>query len=285
MAGAMKRVSLGLSLALLFPASALGQIAPELPAQSPRARVEQRVGLTDLWVDYGSPAVRGREIWGALVPYGELWRAGANLNTRVHFSRDAQVGDVEVPAGTHGLFAIPGSETWTVVLNRRSDAWGTGGYDPSLDVARIEVPVAEAPHRERLTFSFSDTTLQETRLDLEWAGVRVSVPIAVDTDRHVEAEIAAATGRAWIPHERAARYLLDQGKDLERALRYAEQSVAIDANWRNLWVEARLLAELGRKRDAVKTAKRAKQLGDGSPAFEFHAPQMDEAIARWKGKS
>jgi hypothetical protein len=265
--------------------AAFAQPAPELPDASPRARVEQKVGLTEMWVDYSSPARKGRDVWGSLVPYGQLWRTGANLNTLIHFSREATFGGTEVPAGTYGLFSIPGEDQWTVILNRETEAWGTGGYVQAKDAARVTVePVEETP-RERMTFIFSETTADSTRLDLEWAGLRVSVPIEVDTESHVMAEIEAATSRAWLPHERSARYLLEQGKDLKKAMSFIDQSIAIQANWRNLWVKARILGALGRDEEAVRTAKKAKRLGDDSGAFRFYAPQMDEAIARWKGKS
>lgn len=281
----MKARLLALVALALHPNVALAQPAPELPDASPRARVEQKVGLTEMWVDYSSPARNGRDIWGGLVPFGELWRTGANLNTLIHFSREATFGGVEVSAGTYGLFTIPSEDEWTVVLNRETEAWGTGDYDQAKDAARVTTEPVESPARERMTFIFSETTPSSTRLDLEWAGLRVSVPIEVDTEGHVMAEIEMATSRAWLPHERSARYLLDHGKDLKQAMSFIDQSIAIQANWRNLWVKARILGALGREKEAVKTAKKAKRLGDDSGAFRFYAPQMDEAIDRWKGKS
>lgn len=281
----MKHISTALFALTLSSSVASAQVAPELPAASPRVRVEQEVGLTKVWVDYSSPAMNGRPIWGELVPYGQMWRTGANLNTMLHFSRDASFGGVEVPAGTYGMFTIPGEDEWTVILNEKTDAWGTGGYDEARDVARVKVKPIQALGRERLTFIFSNTTSNGTRLDLEWAGLRIAVPITIATEQHVEAEITAATQRAWVPHERSARYLLEQGRDLKRALSYVDQSIAIDANWRNLWVKARILGALGKKKEAIETAKKAKRLGDDSGAFQFYAPQMDAAIDGWKGKS
>ena len=190
-----------------------------------------------------------------------------------------------MPAGAYGLLTIPGEDTWTVILNEQTEAWGTGGYDEAKDAARVTAPPADVPGRERMTFIFSDTTPSQTRLDLEWAGLRVSVPIEVDTKAHVQAEIDNATRLAWVPHERSARYLLDERRDLEQALSYAEQSIAIQENWRNLWVKARILGALGQKRAAIKTTQKAKERGDDSGAFQFYGPQMDEAIDRWKGKS
>jgi len=272
-------------VAASWAAPAAADPAPELPAKSPLVRVEQQVGLTPIWVEYSSPARRGRTIWGELVPYGELWRTGANANTLLHVGRDGMVGGKAVSAGTYGLLTIPGRERWTVILSSKTDGGGTGSYDESLDVARFEVTATAAPERERMTFIFSNTTDSSTRLDLEWAGQRVSIPIEVPTRDHVEAEIAQATANAWQAHERSARYLLDQGEDLDRALALIEASIAIAANWRNHWVKAQILGAKGQKKDAIRSAKKAKQLGDDSGAFRFYAPQMDAAMARWKGKS
>jgi hypothetical protein len=130
------------------PPSARAQAAPELPQPSPKARVEQRVGLTDFAVDYSSPGVKGRKIWGGLVPYDELWRTGANAPTTLKASRDFTFGGTAVPAGTYSLFTIPGKKSWIVILNTNLAVAATRGYDEKNDVARVSGRVAGAvgPH-------------------------------------------------------------------------------------------------------------------------------------------
>ncbi len=181
----------------------------ELPRPSPAARVDQRVGLTDFQLEYSSPGVKSRPIWGALVPYGKMWRTGANAATRLTVSRDFQLGNKKVKAGTYSLFTIPGKTSWTVVLNSDKGA-STDEYKQAKDVARIVVkPATMAEPRERLTFLFSGTTDDAASLDLEWERMRVRIPIKVDTKTQVMAGIDRAVDNAWATHADAAEYLLE----------------------------------------------------------------------------
>lgn len=274
--------------AIALPAAPAAAQAVGLPQASPKARVEQQVGVTDFAVDYSSPAVKGREIFGKgkLVPYGEVWRTGANSATNFVASRDFTFGGTKVPAGTYSLFTIPTESSWTVVLNSNPQTWGTNGYDAKQDVARIEVkPESLATPRERLTFVFSDTTNDATRLDIEWEKVRVSVPVAVDTKAHVAANIDAATDSAWRPHFESARWLLENDGDMKRALSFADTSIAVKPTWWNTWVKAQILAKQGKPGAAVKFANEAKKLGKGDRVYEgFYKTQIDATLATWKKK-
>jgi hypothetical protein len=262
---------------------AVAQDAPELPAPSPRARVEQRVGLTDFAVEYSSPGVKGRKIWGELVPYDELWRTGANRSTKFVASGPFSFAGTQVPAGEYSLFTIPGKKRWTVVLNGKSDLPGTRGYDEAADVARVTVESASAPARERMTFLFASTTDDATRLDLEWAGRRVSIPIEVDTASQVAANIDAALDEAWRPHFASARWLLENGGKLDTALAYANTSIAIRPTWWNTWWKAKILAEQGKTGEAVGVATEAQKLGAGDDVYEgFFAEQVQQSITDWK---
>ncbi|WP_373045418.1 DUF2911 domain-containing protein [Vulgatibacter sp.] len=263
------------------PAEAQGV---ELPQPSPKARVEQQVGVTQFVVDYASPGVKGRKIWGELVPFGQVWRTGANGATNLTASRDFTFGGKKVPAGTYSLFTIPGEKSWTVVLNSNPKTWGAYGYDEKLDVARVEVqPAAAASPRERLTFLFSDTTDHGTRLDIEWEKLRVSVPVGVDTDTHVAANIEGAVREAWRPHFDSARWLLEHDGDLKKAAQFIDTSIAIQPTWWNHWVKAQIQAKGGKRSDAVKTAKAAQKLGKGDRVYEgFFVKQVSAAIADWQ---
>jgi hypothetical protein len=273
-----------LALALSPLAARAQQNVPELPAASPPARVEQRVGVTQLAVDYSSPAVKGRKIWGGLVPLDQVWRTGANATTKLIASRDFTFGGKTVPAGTYAIFTIPGKSQWTVILSSRAEGWGSNQYDEQHDVARVTVkPTPLAGSRERMTFLFSDTTDDATNLDLEWDKLRVRVPITVDTRAHVAANIDAAVANAWRPHFLSARYLLESGGDVDRALDYADRSIAIQPTWWNQWIRAQALGKKGRRADAIAAAEQALALGKGDNVFEgFFRPQVTSAIAGWK---
>ncbi len=275
-----KTFALAFTFALLTPVAATAQ-GLELPAPSPAAEVMQRVGLTDITVTYSSPGKKDRKVFGKLVPWGKLWRTGANRATKIEFSQDVTFGDKPVPAGVYAVFSIPTKKGWTVILNKNSEQGGTGQYDEKLDVARVKVKAAWVDRRERMTFMFSKTTSDSTRLDMHWDRLRVSVPIKVDTEAQVAKNIERATGSAWLPGAQAANYLLGQG-DLKGALAHVETSVGIKSVWYNNWIHAQVLEKMGNKADAKAAAEKALSMGDESGAFKFFQPQMQAAVARLK---
>ena len=249
-----------------------------LPALSPSAEVMQAVGVVEMRLRYSSPAKRERTIWGDLVPWGEMWRTGANMATTLETDGPIRVGGTTVEAGKYALFTIPGEESWTVILNGNPDQGGTGDYDEALDVARLEVTPQQGASRERLTFLFSDTTAESTRLDLVWDGVRVEIPITIDTNGLVDAGVARFTSHAEGSLTAAARHYARIG-DLERALELVDTAISIEENWFNVWIKADILHQSG-SRKARRVAKRAKVLGDEAENF-FWKDRVENAIATW----
>lgn len=265
--------------------AAAQQASPELPQPSPKARIEQRVGLTDFALDYSSPGMKGRKVWGGVVPYDRPWRTGANAATKLTASRDFTFAGKKIPAGSYALYTVPGKATWVVALSTSTEAWGNDGFDSKKDVARVNVTPQAIPARERLTFLFSNATDDGVRLDLEWEKVRVSVPIQVDTKAQAIANIDKAVDEAWRPHFTSARYLLDNRGDLTKALGYIDQSIAIKSTWWNHWVRAQILAKQNRAQEAVATAEKAIQLGAGDRVFEsFFKAEVTKSVADWKKK-
>lgn len=264
---------------------AQAQNALETPQASPKARAEQRVGITDIAIDYSSPGVKGRKIWGELVPYDELWRTGANLATKLTVSRDVTVGGKALKAGSYSIFTLPGRASWTVILNSDTTLAGTTGYDEKNDAARFTVtPETLAPARERMTFIFSDTTDSGTQLDLEWEKLRLRIPIQVDTKTQVMTGIDEALGDAWRPHFQAARYLLDSGGDLNQALDYINTSIGIKPGWWNHWIKAQLLAKQGKKVEAVAAARKSQSLGGDDGTYAFFRDNIAKSIETWSAK-
>lgn len=272
-------LALGLCLALAPAASA--DLA--LPGLSPRAMVMQTVGVTQITVDYSSPGVRDRTIFGELVPHGELWRTGADAATKITLSRDAKVGGVAVKAGTYAMFTIPTAGEWTIILNSNAAQGGTRMYDEKLDVARFKVKPERAPKRERMTFLFANTTDAGTRLDLEWDQLRVSIPVEVDTAAHVAAAIDAYTGASWRPLANAARYQANTVKNHAAALALIDASIAVKETWFNVWVKASILADKGDVKAAYPLAQRAHELGMKDDYYFWRA-QVEKALAEWKAK-
>lgn len=254
----------------------------ELPRPSPLAKVSQAVGLTDVSVEYSSPAIKGRKVFGTLVPLGQLWRTGANSATKLTFSKDVTIDGKPVPAGSYALFSIPGKDTWTLILNKNPNQGGTGQYKQDLDLLRFAVKPEPAGQRERLTFVFSDTTETSTRLDLEWEKLRVSFVIKANTDAQVDAGIKALEDSSWRPYNNAARYLLESKKDPERAMQLIDRSLSLREEWLNVWTKAQLLAQKGKSQDACPLAQKAKQLGEKNPDGFFFADEVKKSIVDWK---
>jgi hypothetical protein len=278
------RVSLAVAAAVVAVALGAGPAAAdlELPRPSPFAKVSQQVGLTDVTVDYSSPGVKGRKIWGGVVPYDQMWRTGANQATKITFSRDVTFAGKAVPAGTYALFTIPGKGDWTVILNKRSDQSGTArDYKADLDLLRVTVRPKPAPFRERLVFLFSDFTDDRATLDLEWEKLRVSVPLGMNTGAQVQAAIAAAVDGTWRVYAYAARYMLETKKDYDAGLKYADQSLAIKEDWFNVWIKASLLAAKGDYKDAHALAEKAYALGQKADVF-FLEGEVKKALTDWK---
>jgi hypothetical protein len=263
-------------------AHARAQASPELPQPSLKARTEQRVGITDVSIEYSSPAVKGRKIWGELVPYDKAWRAGANQATKLTVSRDFAFGGVAVPAGTYSLFMIPSKGAWTVMLNKNLTAT-QDDRDAKDDVAKITVkPIALPALRERLRYTFDDTQDGKTTLELEWERVRIALPITIDTAKLITANIDKATGEAWRPHFASASYLHDAGQ-LDRALALVDKSISIQPTWRGEWLRAQIQHKKGQKAEAMASAGRAQELGKGDKVFEDNVkPTMQKTIASWK---
>jgi hypothetical protein len=272
------------ALTALVSATASAQL--ELPRPSPGAKVSQQIGLTEVTVDYSRPGVKGRKIWGGVVPFDKLWRTGANQATKISFSRDVTFGDKAVPAGTYALFTIPTKGAWTVILNKKADQAGTGqDYKAADDVARIQVqPKASATSLERMEFTFSDLADDHASLDLEWEKLRVSVPIKAGTGAQALANIKNALDSSWRTYASAARYMLESTKDYDTGLRYIDQSLALKEDWFNVWIKASLLASKGNYKDAYPLAEKAYQLGQKAEVFFLEA-DVKKALADWKKKS
>lgn len=253
-----------------------------LPAPSPKAMVMQTVGITDVTVEYSSPGIKGRKVFGSLVPFGELWRTGANAATRITFSRDVTVAGKPVAAGTYSIFTLPTARMWTVVLNKNKDA-SNQTYDEKQDALRFEVKPEKAPKRERMTFVFANTTDTDTRLDLEWDELRVSIPIKVDTSGQTMAAITGYVDQSWRPLAQAARYLTETANDQAKALTMIDASIAVKETWFNLWIKAQILAKGNDFKGAYPLAQKAFELGQKDQFF-FWKAEIEKALGEWKSK-
>ena len=256
----------------------------DLPRPSPHGSVTQTVGTTDITVAFSSPGVKGRKIWGELVPYDKQWRAGANQATKVIFSRNVTFAGKPVPAGAYAFFVIPGKDAWTVVLNKKADQGGVGrDYKAEDDLLRVSVKPRPAPFRERLAYLVTDFTDDKASLDLEWEKLRLSIPIGVDTGAQAVANINAAIDNGWRMYANAARYMLENKKDYDTGMKYVDQSLALKEDWFNVWIKAQLQAAKGSYKDARATGDKAYELGRKSDNFFLEA-EIKKTLAEWKKK-
>jgi len=279
----MKRFVLplvALSLALSSGAALAQNLL--LPAPSPHAAATQTVGITEVSVDYSSPGLKGRKVFGTIVPFAQLWRAGANAATKLTFSSDVSIADKPVPAGTYSLFFIPTAKSWTVVINKNKDA-STQSYDDKQDLLRFEAKPEKASKRERLVYIFSNTTEDSARIDMEWDELRVSIPLKVDTARNTAAAIQVHVDGTWRPLAAAARYYADAGKDNAKALELVDASLAVKTTWYALWTKAQILSASGNFKDAYPLAEKASELGNKDPNF-FWKADVEKALVEWKAK-
>jgi tetratricopeptide (TPR) repeat protein len=252
-----------LALALAAPAAELPAQAPPLvvPKASPRASVSQTIGLTTIGITYDRPAVNGRPVWGKLVPYDSVWRAGANENTVIAFSSPVKVGGKEVAAGRYGLHMIPTAGDWTVILSKQANAWGSFSYDLKEDALRVQVTPKPAEFRERLTYTFENPDAGSAVATLWWEKLAVPLPIEVDS-KIVVADSLREQLRGlgqffWQPWSQAAAWCAVNGVNLEEAATWADRSIAMNQNFTNLGVKARLLELRGDSAAAAQTRRTA----------------------------
>jgi len=270
--------------ALLILASATASPAVDYPRVSPKATVSQTVGVMDVTINYCRPGVRGRAIWGALVPYDKVWRTGANEATTITFGDEITVGDAKLPAGTYGLFTIPGREEWTIVFNKGAKQWGAFNYNAADDVLRVKVKPQANSFTELMTFAFTSVGATSAEVTLTWEKLRVAFTLKVDTVGKLLPQARAAVAEAKPDDLRtplsAAIFCLDNNVNLDEAGTWIEKSLAVKETPYGVVAKARLLAAKGQKTEAIATAKR------GIASAKAADPNSDTAwiealIAEW----
>lgn len=256
----------------------------ETPQPSPKATLTQRVGLTDVSISYSRPGVKGRTIWGDLVPYDKPWRTGANQATTITLSDDVTVQGQKLAAGTYSIVTIPGKDEWTVIFNTDTKLWFETEYDAAKDVLRVKAKPEAAPMLESLRIGFPAVSPTEAVLAIEWEKLRVPVTIGVDVDGKLKKSLASAEASAWQSPLMAARYYFEQKKDRAEAWKWLDKSIAANRNWANVSRKARFLAEEGKTAEAVKAGEEALALAKADPA-KPNTAAFEKTLGEWKAKA
>jgi hypothetical protein len=281
----MKAFFLLLIAALLITPPAVAQ-GLDLPRVSQKASVKQTVGLTDVAISYCRPGVKGRVIWGGLVPYDKIWRTGANEATTISFSTDVKVDGQSLAAGTYSLHTIPGKEEWTVIFNKKAEQWGSYEYDASQDAIRIKIKPQEGAHQELMTFSFPDVQPSSAVVELSWEKVRIPFKVEVDTVTLAMANIRKALAgevKEWGVPYRAADFAHTASLDnKDEAMKWIDQSIALKETYWNLRLKAAMLAKAGKKSEAIAVAEKAVKIGKENKDEPTEVEKTEKQIAEWK---
>ncbi len=265
----------------------------ELPRLSPKASVAYTIGLTDVKVTYGSPAVKERIIWGNVVPFDKIWRAGANEATTIEFSTDVNMEGQILKAGKYALFIIPGQTEWTVIFNKKHDQWGAYSYNESEDALRITVtPKMNEGMQERLTYTIHDMKMDMGYVKLAWEKMRLYMRFKVNMMEEAMANIMDALettpeDKKWVVYATGAQFMLDAEGNLDQALEWAKKSTdRFDNSW-NWYIRAQVEAKKGDLVSAVASGTKCAEIGladDRDHFYEDNKAEINSAIQGWAAK-
>lgn len=255
--------------------------AQTLPKPSPTSEVEQEIGVAKVSLEYSRPGVKGRKIFGGLVPFGELWRFGANSSTKITTDESLYFGSNELKAGTYSVFAIPNKDTWEIIFNTDSKS-GTADYTKDKDAFRVKAAVKENSFTETFTLGFDNIKNDAASLVVLWENVRVEVPFTLKTDESAKRNIAEAIKKGENldkVYSSAANYYFSN-KDNKTALEYVEQSLKLKESYNALFLKARILKEQGNDKDALALANTALKLAEKENAKGF-ADFISGTLKQW----
>ena len=232
------------------------------PAPSPSQTIKQDFGLSSVELSYSRPAMKGRKIFGDLVPFGKVWRTGANNATTLTFGEEVTIGGTKVPAGKYGLLTIPDKKNWTIIISKQTDVTSPAAYKQDQDVVRVEAKTIDLNNAvESFTIQFADVKPTSCELHIMWDKTAVALPISVDVEKKVMAQIDQLMNKDNRPYFNAAMYYMENGKDLNQALSWFDK--AVEMNPSAFWIHhqrANCLAKLGKKAEAKAAAEKSKEL-------------------------
>jgi hypothetical protein len=245
----------------------------DLPRDSQHSVVVQRIGITDITINYHRPLVKGRTIWGKVVPYGQVWRAGANENTTITFTDPVMVEGKSLDKGTYGLHMIPGESEWTVIFSKDHTSWGSFTYKQADDALRVSVKPAASDFHEVLTYDFDDVKADSATATLRWEKVAIPLKLSANVHDIVQAslhnQLQGLAQYTWEGWDDAANYLLANKYDLDEALKYEETSIGTEPRFDNFLTKSQILDAMGRKDEATAAKNEALQRATAGQLYAY----------------
>ncbi len=256
----------------------------KLPALSPTSTITQEFSTSKIEIVYSRPSMRGRKVFGDLVPFGSVWRTGANAATKITFGEEVEIGGTKVPAGSYSFYTVPGTSEWEVIINKNTGNWGAMGYDTKDDVVRLKVKASSMPQKmETFTMWIGNITFSSCTIELGWENTMISVPVKANNQERLNASIDKAINNPNIPYQQAATYYFETNQNLDKALEYATK--AADKNPKAYWLymlKARIAAKLGNKSVATEAANKTIEVAKGTPGEAEYTKAAQELIATLK---
>lgn len=274
------RKALLTGILILATTAAFGQVRS--PRPSPKSSLMQAVGLTDITINYNRPGVKGRQIWGALVPHDAVWRTGANEATTIQFSDDVWINGSKLAKGLYSLHTIPGTSEWTVIFNSVAEQWGSYSYNAEKDALRIKVTPQAAEYREWLTFEIPEMTTDTAKVVMRWE--KLAVPFTVDTKstERTMAQFKSAMNPDWRTPYMAADFAFNNkgaATDAEM-MGWIDQSLKVNQNIANLWLRARIAERAGNRAEAIRYGEQA--IAAATPQQADFKSEVSRNVENWK---
>ncbi|HXR14895.1 MAG TPA: DUF2911 domain-containing protein [Terriglobales bacterium] len=245
----------------------------DLPRDSQHSAVTQRIGITDITINYSRPLVKGRTIWGKLVPYNEVWRTGANENTTIKFTDPVSIEGKPLAKGVYGLHMIPGQDQWTIIFSNDNMAWGSFTYKEADDALRVTVKPQASEPREALTYDFDDVKPDSTLVTLRWE--KLAVPFKIDVNVHdimqasLHNQLQGLAQYTWEGWDDAATYLLTAKYDFDEALQYENTSIGTEPRFDNYLTKSQILEAMGRKEESETAKNQALQRATAAQLYAY----------------
>lgn len=280
----MKHLSFALLFIVAAATSSFGQL--KLPALSPGAKITQDFSTSTIEITYSRPSMRDRVIFGGLVPYGIVWRTGANSATKVKFGEEVTIGGVTLKEGEYALYTIPNKDEWTIILNKGTGNWGASGYDTADDVARFNVKSKTLDKNvQTFTMNIGNITFNSCNIELIWEKTKVIIPVKANNEERLDKSIDKAINEPNIPYFQAANYYFEINQNLDKAYTYVNKALETNPKAYYMWnLKARMAQKMGKKDEAIAAAKKSAEVSKGTSAEEEYTRKADEIIKQVNGK-